>query len=200
MFKNHTVSLSYSRLWSLIQPEQLNGLNVIHITGTKGKGSTCAFCDSILRVALPGKKIGESKNKSTLTESLMSHFLTGLYTSPHIVAVRERIRINGTPISEDEFTKYFFEVWDLLEKNPSVSYLLRAAHLSRLTFLPKKRALPSTPLRPNYFRFMTIVAFHAFLSLNVNLTSKPWLCFSPTKQNLLGGCHHIGSWNWRSLR
>lgn len=113
-------------------PEELNRLNVIHITGTKGKGSTCAFCDSILRVALPGKKIG-------------------LYTSPHIVAVRERIRINGVPISEDEFTKYFFEVWDLLGQNTS-------------------RALQSTPVRPNYFRFMTIVAFHTFLSLNVDVT------------------------------
>ena len=33
-------------------------LNVIHVTSTKGKGSTCAFCDSILWVALPDKKIG----------------------------------------------------------------------------------------------------------------------------------------------
>ncbi|GJJ07490.1 hypothetical protein Clacol_001692 [Clathrus columnatus] len=74
-----------------------------------------------------------------------------LYTSPHIVAVRERIRINGVPLSEDEFTKYFFEVWDLLERNPT-------------------RSLPTTPIRPNYFRLLTIVAFHAFLSLNVDVT------------------------------
>lgn len=38
----------------------------------------------------------------------------GLYTSPHLVAVRERIRINGAPISEEQFTKFFFEVWDKL--------------------------------------------------------------------------------------
>jgi folylpolyglutamate synthase len=40
---------------------------------------------------------------------------TGLYTSPHLVAVRERIRINGEPLSEEEFTRYFFEVWNLLQ-------------------------------------------------------------------------------------
>lgn len=44
----------------------------------------------------------------------------GLYTSPHLVAVRERIRVNGEPISEENFTKYFFEVWDRLEANPAV--------------------------------------------------------------------------------
>ena len=34
------------------------------------------------------------------------------------MAVRERIRINGVPISEADFTKYFFEVWDKLTSNP----------------------------------------------------------------------------------
>ena len=44
----------------------------------------------------------------------------GLYTSPHLVAVRERIRINGVPISEELFTKFFFDVWDRLEENQQV--------------------------------------------------------------------------------
>ncbi|KAG6830845.1 hypothetical protein H0H92_014497 [Tricholoma furcatifolium] len=43
-------------------PENLNALNVIHITGTKGKGSTSAFTDSILRDTLPNAKIGAIKN------------------------------------------------------------------------------------------------------------------------------------------
>lgn len=74
----------------------------MHITGTKGKGSTSAFTERILRAHMPGKKIG-------------------LYTSPHLCAVRERIRINGEPISETEFAKYFFEVWDRLEADSKVS-------------------------------------------------------------------------------
>jgi folylpolyglutamate synthase len=85
-----------------LQPADLNPLNVLHITGTKGKGSTSAFTDSILRTIAPEAK-------------------TGLYTSPHMVAVRERIRINGKPIEEDVFARYFFEVWDRLEGKPEVS-------------------------------------------------------------------------------
>lgn len=53
---------------------------------------------------------------------------SGLYTSPHMVAVRERIRVNGAPISEEEFARYFFEVWDKLDANDKV----RLAYLQRL--------------------------------------------------------------------
>ncbi|EKM59334.1 uncharacterized protein PHACADRAFT_181339 [Phanerochaete carnosa HHB-10118-sp] len=113
-------------------PDELNALNVIHITGTKGKGSTCAFADSVLRHVKPEWKVG-------------------LYTSPHLVAVRERIRINGSPISEEDFARFFFEVWDRLDKNDV-------------------RANPITPSKPMYFRFVTLVAFHAFLSFKVDAT------------------------------
>ena len=50
----------------------------------------------------------------SLTTKVLKNFVIGLYTSPHLVAVRERIRINGAPLSEDEFAKYFFEIWDKL--------------------------------------------------------------------------------------
>ena len=40
------------------QQGDLNALNVLHVTGTKGKGSTCAFVDSILRHTKPEWKIG----------------------------------------------------------------------------------------------------------------------------------------------
>ncbi|TFK75772.1 FolC bifunctional protein [Pluteus cervinus] len=113
-------------------PSDLNTLNVIHITGTKGKGSTSAFTESIIRSCRPTWK-------------------TGLYTSPHLVAVRERIRINGAPIPESEFAKYFFEVWDRLQQNT-------------------KRASEETSIMPGYFRFLTILAFHAFLQLGVDAT------------------------------
>jgi folylpolyglutamate synthase/dihydropteroate synthase len=48
--------------------------------------------------------------------SVNEHNFVGLYTSPHLVAVRERIRINGTPISEEQFAKFFFQVWDRLDQ------------------------------------------------------------------------------------
>ncbi|KAF5321906.1 hypothetical protein D9619_000807 [Psilocybe cf. subviscida] len=112
-------------------PQDLNALNVIHITGTKGKGSTSAFTDSILRHVRPGWK-------------------TGLYTSPHLVAVRERIRINGAPLSESDFTKYFFEVWDKMVQNPT--------------------RIETTPQMPGYFRFVTLMAYHVFLQSKVDAT------------------------------
>jgi folylpolyglutamate synthase len=49
-----------------------------------------------------------------------------------MVSVRERIRINGIPLSEEDFAKYFFEVWDALDANTKVdffpSFSLRYIH------------------------------------------------------------------------
>ena len=58
-------------------------LRIVHVTGTKGKGSTSAMLASILRSA---------------------GYRVGLYTSPHLVHVEERIRVNETPISREELT------------------------------------------------------------------------------------------------
>ena len=54
--------------------ESLPKLHAIHVAGTKGKGSTCAMVESILRSC---------------------GYRTGLFTSPHLMDVRERIRIDG---------------------------------------------------------------------------------------------------------
>ena len=56
------------------------GPRVIHVAGTNGKGSVCAMIDSICRA---------------------QGYRTGLFTSPHLVTFRERIRVNGELISED---------------------------------------------------------------------------------------------------
>ena len=53
---------------------------VIHVAGTNGKGSVCAMIDSICRA---------------------NGYRTGLFTSPHLVTFRERIRVSGDMISED---------------------------------------------------------------------------------------------------
>jgi dihydrofolate synthase/folylpolyglutamate synthase len=57
----------------------------IHVAGTNGKGSTCAFLASILMEA---------------------GYRTGLYTSPHLVRFTERIRINGNEITEKRLVEY----------------------------------------------------------------------------------------------
>jgi len=60
------------------------GLRFIHLAGTNGKGSTAAFCESCLRAS--GARVG-------------------LFTSPHLVGVRERIQIDRHPISEADFAE-----------------------------------------------------------------------------------------------
>jgi folylpolyglutamate synthase/dihydrofolate synthase len=108
-------------------------LNIVHVAGTKGKGSTCAYVDSIL---------------SQYRKSHDIPHKVGLFTSPHLIAVRERIRINSSPISADLFTKYFFEVWDRLEASPSDS------------------APPFE--KPVYFRYLTLMSYHVFLQERVD--------------------------------
>nr|XP_031306385.1 folylpolyglutamate synthase, mitochondrial isoform X2 [Camelus dromedarius] len=110
-----------------LQVEDLDQLNIIHITGTKGKGSTCAFTERILRNY--GLK-------------------TGFFSSPHLVQVRERIRINGQPISPELFTKHFWRLYNRLEETKGDS---------------------SCVSMPGYFRFLTLMAFHVFLQEKVDL-------------------------------
>ena len=57
----------------------------IHISGTNGKGSTCAMIASIFREA---------------------NLTTGLYTSPHLLRFNERIRVNGIPISDKDIIRF----------------------------------------------------------------------------------------------
>ena len=62
---------------------------VIHVAGTNGKGSVCAMTDALARAA--GHR-------------------TGLFTSPHLISFRERIRVNGEEISEDEVARGLTEI------------------------------------------------------------------------------------------
>lgn len=64
-------------------------MKVIHVAGTNGKGSVCAFLSSILTKA--GKR-------------------TGLFTSPHLVEITERFQVNQVPVSHETFTKAFVRV------------------------------------------------------------------------------------------
>ncbi|KAK0631626.1 putative folylpolyglutamate protein [Immersiella caudata] len=116
-------------------PSDLDRLNIIHVAGTKGKGSTCAFVDSILR------RYSRSKNAPRKV---------GLFTSPHLIAVRERIRIDSRPISEELFAKYFFEVWDRLETSDAAKELVEVG------------------TKPIYARYLTLMSYHVFLNEGVD--------------------------------
>jgi dihydrofolate synthase/folylpolyglutamate synthase len=97
------------------------------IAGTNGKGSTAATLAAILRA---------------------SGLKTGLYTSPHLIRINERIRINAEEISDDDFARRHGEVDRIAEK--------LAAH----------RELPS---HPSFFEMMTAIAFAHFARERVEL-------------------------------
>ncbi|XP_037963877.2 folylpolyglutamate synthase, mitochondrial isoform X1 [Plutella xylostella] len=104
---------------------RLDELSVIHIAGTKGKGSTSAMCESILR---------------------HHGYSTGFFSSPHLVSVCERIRLNGEVISKDKFADYFHGLYELLETSKR--------HEGDM---------------PKYFSFLTVMAYNIFLQEKVDV-------------------------------
>lgn len=132
--ENTLRSLLLKRVKVFSQVADLNRLNIIHVAGTKGKGSTCAFANSIL---------------TSIRSSYGLLNKIGLYTSPHLLHVRERIMINSEPISEEAFAKYFFEAWDALETSA-------------------KREGRDPRHKPVYFRFLTLMSFHVFIREEVD--------------------------------
>ena len=73
---------------------------IIHIAGTKGKGSVAAMCTSVL---------------------MAQGYKTGLYTSPHMVDFTERIQINGQKISKIELVEIVETLKSLTEKVPEIT-------------------------------------------------------------------------------
>ena len=65
------------------------GIKIIHVAGTNGKGSVCAYLNAMLLAG--GKK-------------------TGLFTSPHLVCINERFQINGEDVSDEQFLDAFLKV------------------------------------------------------------------------------------------
>jgi dihydrofolate synthase/folylpolyglutamate synthase len=97
----------------------------VHVAGTNGKGSTSAMLDSILREA---------------------GLRTGLYTSPHLERINERIRVDAKEISDEDFAAAFTRVHDAIEE------LLAAGKLSA---------------HPTFFECVTAIAFVHFAAAGV---------------------------------
>ncbi len=97
------------------------------VAGTNGKGSTSATLASILDAA---------------------GYRVALYTSPHLVQINERIRINHEPISDPEFTEIYSRV------DQSASQLVQSGELAQ---------------HPSFFEMMTAMAFEYFASARVEI-------------------------------
>src|SRR5580658_3025506 len=98
----------------------------VHIAGTDGKGSTAAMLESILRAA---------------------GLRTGLYTSPHLERINERIRINGENISDEDFVAAWSRV------HSSIEALMASGKLTS---------------HPTFFECVTAIAFLAFAQHQVD--------------------------------
>src|SRR5712692_7287728 len=99
----------------------------VQIAGTNGKGSTAVMLDSICRTA--GIRIG-------------------LFTSPHLISIAERISINGQQVSEDEFASLTARV------KVTANELVERGHLKAL---------------PTFFEHVTAIALLAFSEARVEL-------------------------------
>ena len=91
--KKHTLLHTREFMRRLGNPCQ--GRKVLHVAGTNGKGSVCAYMQAIL--LFEGKRVG-------------------FFTSPHLVKLNERIRINGKDIDDDTFCRIFAKVRQVAEE------------------------------------------------------------------------------------
>ena len=91
-----------------------NNFKSIHIAGTNGKGSSANMIASVLKE---------------------SNYNVGLYTSPHLIDFRERIKINGKKISKSYITKFVNENFLFLKKNKfsffEITFALAISFFSR---------------------------------------------------------------------
>jgi dihydrofolate synthase / folylpolyglutamate synthase len=116
----HKFDLTHMRvlLAALEHPEKR--FPSVLIAGTNGKGSTAATLASIFEA---------------------SNLKTGLYTSPHLISINERIRIDGQPIADPDFTRVHDEVEEIAER------LVANGEL---------------PWHPSFFEMLTAMAFEHF--------------------------------------
>jgi len=124
---SHKFDLEHMRvlLRALGHPERT--FPSVLIAGTNGKGSTAATLASILRA---------------------SGLKSGLYTSPHLIRINERIRIGGEQISDEDFAQLHRDVDTVAEQ------LVAAGEL---------------PWHPSFFEMMTAIAFRYFARERVNV-------------------------------
>ena len=132
---------------------------IIHVAGTNGKGSTCAYMNSVLTEA---------------------GYSVGMFTSPHLVSVRERIRVNNNLISEREFVESFTKLRKLIEsynqylkeyfdKITEEKINLRKDNLNDMTCDEKKKEKRSTDYLPTFYEFLFFMAMLYFEKQKVDI-------------------------------
>ena len=124
---SHKFDLAHMRVLLAAMDHPERDFPSVLIAGTNGKGSTAATLASILRA---------------------SGLKTALYTSPHLIRINERIRVNNEEIADDDFARLHGEVDRIAER------------------LVAQRALP---WHPSFFEMMTAIAFAHFARQHVEI-------------------------------
>lgn len=123
----HSIEDTRRFLHSLGDPDRQ--LKIVHVAGTNGKGSVCAYLRSILEAA------GNS---------------VAMFTSPHLVDIRERFVVGKQMISQQDFLRVFLKVydsldWDMLEREEKGAY-----HPSYFEYLFFMAMLYFEEIKPDY--------------------------------------------------
>jgi dihydrofolate synthase/folylpolyglutamate synthase len=124
---SHKFDLAHMRVLTEALGHPEHAVPSVLIAGTNGKGSTAATLASILHAA---------------------GYNVGLYTSPHLVRINERIRINGEPIDDELFAATYDHVH----------------HVADRLVAEKK-----LPWHPSFFETVTAIAFECFMRLKVDI-------------------------------
>ncbi|MCL2253100.1 MAG: Mur ligase family protein [Lachnospiraceae bacterium] len=125
LFNQEKHSLLTLKHFLIFLGEPQSGKKIIHVAGTNGKGSVCAFLESILRAS--GVK-------------------TGLFTSPHLISMRERIRINNDIVTEEVFNAAF----ELIKEK-----------------IDAFRKVENNDFHPTFFEFLFLMAMVIFKDADV---------------------------------
>ena len=126
--RNQGSSFGIERMELLLEQlgSDLLSFPVIHVAGTNGKGSTCAMLDAIYRA---------------------NGYKVGLFSSPHLVELGERVRINGKILSEEKLFR----------------------HIERLRPIAEEIEKDRPGMHPSFFEMITAVAFCEFAEAKVDI-------------------------------
>jgi dihydrofolate synthase/folylpolyglutamate synthase len=129
--------------------------NVIHIAGTKGKGSTAAMISSCLESC---------------------GYRVGLFTSPHLQKINERIKINNIEISNQDLMKYIKQIRPYIKRKHG-AHPVKYRKLSGASPVKYRKLSGTSPIKQHkfhgastFFEVLTTIAFLHFLKKNTDFS------------------------------
>lgn len=114
-------------------------MRIIHVAGTNGKGSVCAYLRSILEAA---------------------GYRTALFTSPHLVCIRERFVADGEMITEEEFLNAFLHIYNMLDWD-ALEQMEERHSMEEVQSMEEVHSMENA-YHPTYFEYLFFIAMLVF--------------------------------------